>query len=102
MPTRGARWTSASLAVAVVRGSTTTSFGGFRPAAAVEDARPEHRLLRGDVVAEMEDGLGRVEIGVGAGLPVGAEGFLQAPRRRSPYRAGCCRPCAACPGPPCR
>ena len=31
VPARGARWTSASFAVSVLRVSTTTSFGGFGP-----------------------------------------------------------------------
>ena len=73
MPTRGARGTSASFAVAVARRSTTTSFGGFGPRRRSRMHDPEHSLLRGDVVTDVEDGVGRVEVGIRAGLAVRAE-----------------------------
>ena len=47
--------------------------GRPRSAAAIEDPGPEHRLRLGHVVADHEDGVGRVVIGIGAGTAVGAE-----------------------------
>ena len=43
----------------------------------VQDAHPEDRLLGGDVVAHVQDGLSGVEVGIGARLPIRAKGNLE-------------------------
>ena len=55
---------------------------GVRTREPVEDAYPGHSLRLRHVVAEEHDGVGVVYVGVGAGLPVGAEGFLEGLARR--------------------
>ena len=50
------------------------------PAGPVQDPHPQHGLGLGHVVPEEEDRVAVVDVGVGAGLAVGAEGFLH--RRR--------------------
>jgi len=45
---------------------------------AVEHPRPQHRLGEGHVVADEEEGVAVVDVGVGAGLTVGSEGLLHA------------------------
>ncbi len=42
----------------------------------VQNPGPQHRLGLGHVVAEEEQGIARIDVGVGAGLPVAAEGLL--------------------------
>ena len=54
----------------------------------VEDARPQHRLCRGDVVADEEDRLGRIEVGIRPGRAVGPERFDQRVGRRRGAQAG--------------
>ena len=72
-----------------------------RAAPAVEDPHPEHRLRRGDVVADVEDRLGVSRSAYEPGWPSEPNVSLSA-APRWPCRAGCCRPCAASRSPPCR
>ena len=51
------------------------------PGEAVEDARPQDRLRLGHIVPVQGDDVGMVDVGVGAGLSVAAEGLLQRRRR---------------------
>ena len=66
----GARWTSRLGAVGVARGSTTTSFGGFGPARRSRTRTQSTVCGRGHVVADQEQAVGHVEVGVRAGLAV--------------------------------
>src|SRR5215213_430990 len=51
--------------------------GRVGPVESVEDAGPQHRLGRRDVVADEKDRIRHVEVGEGAGLAIRAEGFDQ-------------------------
>ena len=48
----------------------------LRAGQSIEDPRPQHRLGCRHIVAEAEQGFSGVEVGVRAGLPIRAEGFL--------------------------
>ena len=50
---------------------------GVRAVEAVEHAGPKDGLLRGGVVADVEEGVGEVNIVEAAGLAVSAEGFAE-------------------------
>ena len=71
---------SASFAVGVARGSTTMRRGGFGPR--LRSRMRDHRdsLREGDVVPDVEDGIGQVEVRVRAGVTVGAERLDQGVR----------------------
>lgn len=58
------------------------------PVHPVEHARPEHGLRLGHVVPEQEQRVAVVDVGVGAGLAVGAERLLERGRARGRAEAG--------------
>ena len=51
--------------------------GRVRSCPSIEDAHPEHGVGRGNVVADMKNAVSHVDIFIGAGLAVRAEGLLQ-------------------------
>jgi hypothetical protein len=51
--------------------------GRVGPPAAVQHPRPQHRLGGGGVVADQEEGVGVVDVGVGGRLAVAAEALLE-------------------------
>src|SRR5215213_3988778 len=61
---------------------------GIRSFEPVEDSHPGHSLRLGHVMAEEHDGVGVVYVGVGAWLPVRAEGLLERLRGGRGTQAG--------------
>ena len=81
---RTGRWTSATIAVFVTRGSTTMTVA----AASAEHARREQRVVVGDVGAPQHDDVGELEVLVAAGRAVGAEAQLVAGHRAGHAQRG--------------
>ncbi len=54
----------------------------------VEDAHPQYGLLRGDIVADVQNGIRRVEIAVRAGLAITPEALAQCRLRRCRTQPG--------------
>ena len=78
VPGSGARCTVACLRHRRCgRGSTHDELRRVRPGQPVEHPHPQHGLGLGDVVPEQRDDVGVVDVGVGAGLAVAAEGLLE-------------------------
>ena len=88
VPTLGARCTVAFWAVKVSAGVDDHQFWWVWARQAVQNPRPQHGLLGGNIVANVQDGLGGVEVGIGAGLPIGPKRNLQRRRGRGRAQAG--------------
>ena len=67
---------SASQAAGVGRGSTTISRGGLRRRP-IQHPHPEHALRLRDVVADEQERVGRIDVGVASRVAVGAERLLE-------------------------
>ena len=103
VPSRGARWTSASAAVV---GVARVDHDQLRRVRAAPGGRGRASRARSACEAmlwpTMEDRVGQRRCRRRTRAGRRRRRSRSGPRPRSPCRAACCRPCAACRGPPCR